>query len=70
LFDIHVGYWRVEQFRNWVYAEAIGLFVVFSQGKPHLAILTSHGNCENALGAALWPAIDTANVEETETGST
>ena len=29
--------------------EAIGLFVVFSQGKPHLAILTRPSNCETAL---------------------
>ena len=29
--------------------EATGLFVVFSQGKPHLAIFFSPSNCETAL---------------------
>ena len=32
-----------------VYAEAIGLFVVFSQRKPHLAMMLGHSNCDAAL---------------------
>jgi hypothetical protein len=35
--------------------EAIGHFVVFSQGKPHLAIFNSSSNCETALGFASSP---------------
>jgi hypothetical protein len=33
--------------------EAVGLFVVFSQGKPHLAIFTRPRNCETALEIVL-----------------
>jgi hypothetical protein len=34
--------------------EANGLFVVFYQGKPLLAIFISHSNCETALSRLLY----------------
>jgi hypothetical protein len=37
--------------------EAIGLFVVFFQGKPHLASLSGHSNCETALVVAQAPDV-------------